>query len=191
MLCWPTPRRGRRRSRPDPIRDRSRLDRDTSGVLLVAATRAALQALQAQFKRGRWTKLYQALAYGHLTPAEAMIEAPLARDPQQRQRIAVARRGRAHALTRYRVTEYLQGACLAEICPAHRAHASDPRAPGLHRPPHRGDGYTATAQAIAAPRQMLHAWQLSFDHPTRRTADLPREIPEEHGRLIATLRGRA
>ncbi len=92
-----------------------RLDRDTSGLLLVALTRATQAALQAQFKARTVDKIYQALVYGHLSPPEAMIEAPLARDPQQRQRMAVVGESGRPALTRYRASEYYQGATLAEV----------------------------------------------------------------------------
>lgn len=170
-----------------------RLDRDTSGVLLVAATRAAQQALQAQFKARTVDKLYQALAYGHLTPAEAMIEAPLARDPQQRQRMAVTREGGRVAFTRYRVTEYFQGACLAEVALlTGRTHQIRVHLASIDHPIVGDRVYGPRRQAIAAPRQMLHAWRLSFDHPTRHERlTFTAEIPEDMARLIATLRARA
>jgi 23S rRNA pseudouridine1911/1915/1917 synthase len=167
-----------------------RLDRDTSGLIIVAANRAAQQALQAQFKGRTVEKVYQALAYGHLAPAEARIEAPLARDPQQRQRMAVAREGGRMAITHYRVAEYLRGACLAEVALlTGRTHQIRVHLSSIGHPIVGDRIYGPRRQAIPAPRQMLHAWRLSFDPPTRHERlTFTAEIPSDMARLIARLR---
>jgi 23S rRNA pseudouridine1911/1915/1917 synthase len=84
-----------------------RLDKETSGLIIVAKNDAARQHLQWQFKRREVKKVYLALVEGHLEPARGLIEAPIGRDPRRRKRMAVvkAEEGR-EAHTRYRVVEY-------------------------------------------------------------------------------------
>jgi 23S rRNA pseudouridine1911/1915/1917 synthase len=170
-----------------------RLDRDTSGLLLVALTRATQAALQAQFKARTVDKIYQALVYGHLSPPEAMIEAPLARDPQQRQRMAGVGESGRPALTRYRASEYYQGATLAEVTLlTGRTHQIRVHMASIGYPVVGDRVYGPRRQAIAAPRQMLHAWRLSFDHPTRgERLTFTAEIPEDMARVLARLRAAA
>ncbi len=91
-----------------------RLDRDTSGLLVVAANPAALRALQRDFARRDVEKHYLALAYGVVAPLEAAIEAPIGRDPANRLRMAVVEGGR-FARTEYRVLEHLPGATLLDV----------------------------------------------------------------------------
>jgi 23S rRNA pseudouridine1911/1915/1917 synthase len=86
-----------------------RLDKDTSGLILVAKNDAAHRALQAQFKSRIVQKTYVALAHGWLRPEQGEIDAPIGRDPHHRQRMAVVplSRGRA-AVTRYEIRQHLE-----------------------------------------------------------------------------------
>ena len=170
-----------------------RLDRDTSGLLLVALNRATQAALQAQFKARTVDKTYQALVYGHLSPPEALIDAPLARDPRQRQRMAVVREGGRAALTRYRATEYLKAATLAEIILlTGRTHQIRVHMASIGYPVVGDRVYGPRRRSIPAPRQMLHAWRLSFDHPSRGerltcVAELPADMAAVLARLQAEM----
>jgi 23S rRNA pseudouridine1911/1915/1917 synthase len=85
-----------------------RLDKDTSGLIIVAKNDAARQHLQQQFKRREVKKVYLALVEGHLEPAQGLIEAPIGRDPRRRKRMAVVRaeEGGREARTKYQVMEY-------------------------------------------------------------------------------------
>ena len=78
-----------------------RLDKDTSGVILVAKNDAAHRALQAQFKARTVRKTYWALVYGLLSPTQGEIVAPIGRDPRDRKRMAVVQSGGRPAATRY------------------------------------------------------------------------------------------
>ena len=133
-----------------------RLDKDTSGLILVAKNDAAHRALQAQFKARTVHKTYLALVHGWLRPERGAergeINAPIGRDPRNRQRMAVVSlsQGRA-AVTQYEVRQYLEqvmgnsrgsGASdarytLVGLPPAHRPHAPDSGAPGPHPSPDR------------------------------------------------------
>jgi 23S rRNA pseudouridine1911/1915/1917 synthase len=85
-----------------------RLDKDTSGLIIVAKNDAARQHLQQQFKRREVKKVYLALVEGHLEPAQGLIEAPIGRDPRRRKRMAVVRAGEGgrEARTKYQVMGY-------------------------------------------------------------------------------------
>jgi 23S rRNA pseudouridine1911/1915/1917 synthase len=117
-----------------------RLDKETSGVLLIAKHEQAYHFLQAQFKARTVRKVYDALVIGH-PPPEGLIEAPIARDPRHRQRMAVVPTGRP-ARTRYRVVHTYEGRwgryALLEVYPETGRDPSDPRAPGLCRLPGGG-----------------------------------------------------
>lgn len=85
-----------------------RLDKETSGLIIVAKNDAARQHLQRQFKRREVKKVYLALVEGHLKPERGLIEAPIGRDPRRRKRMAVMKveKGGREAQTKYRVVEY-------------------------------------------------------------------------------------
>ena len=88
-----------------------RLDKDTSGLILVAKNDRTHRALQVQFCERQVQKTYWALVYGRVTPPRGEVDAPIGRDPRQRKRMAVVpvRRGR-QSLTRYEVLGYYGGA---------------------------------------------------------------------------------
>ena len=91
-----------------------RLDKDTSGLMIVAKNNSAQQFLIQQFKDRSVTKGYLVLVKGKLTPIHGTIEAPIGRDPANRKRMAIVTEGR-HARTRYQVKEYLDNCTLLEI----------------------------------------------------------------------------
>ena len=91
-----------------------RLDLDTSGLMVVAKTQPAHQSLTEQLKNRRFRKEYLAVAVGMVTPESGTIDAPIARDPRQRQRMAVDAGGRA-ARTHYETLEELQGHTLLNL----------------------------------------------------------------------------
>ncbi len=178
-----------------------RLDRDTSGVLLVARSAGALEALARQFRERRVEKRYLAVVRGHLRPDAGRIDQPIGRHPHERKRMSVrSRRGRA-AITRWEVVERFAATTLVRLAPetgrthqlrVHLAAAGHPivgdKVYGGRRSGH------LPAPAGEFPRQALHAEELSFDHPAdgrRLTVRAP--LPDDLAVLVATLRatGRA
>ena len=95
-----------------------RLDKDTSGVMLVAKNSAAQLNLINQFKNHSVVKAYLVLVKGHLTPEDGIIEAPIGRDPRNRKRMAVVGEGRgSEARTQYHVVKYIDNYTLLEVRP--------------------------------------------------------------------------
>lgn len=168
-----------------------RLDRDTSGVLLVARTHAALEGLARQFRERTLHKRYLAVVHGRLEPRAGMIDRPVGRHPRERKRMSVhSRRGRA-ARTRWEVVERLAGATLVRLFPeTGRTHQIRVHLAALGHPV-VGDRLYSTRRStgIAAPRQALHAEQIEFAHP--RTGDamvVGAPLPPDLENLLVRLR---
>lgn len=165
-----------------------RIDRETSGLLLVALNVTVVRALQKQFKRREVEKRYLALVWGHLEPERAAIESPIARDPRDRKRMAVRPDGR-YARTEYRVLQLLRDSTLAEVdLLTGRTHQIRVHMAAIGHPVLGDGGYGRGASTDMAPRQMLHATELGFRHPRsgealRFHSDPPRDFQEVLERL--------
>jgi 23S rRNA pseudouridine1911/1915/1917 synthase len=141
-----------------------RLDRDTSGVILVAKHDRAHDALARQLKDRTVEKTYRALVEGTPAPAAGVIEAPIGRDPRRRQRMAVVEGGR-EAVTRYRVIERFNGASLLEVLPkTGRTHQIRVHLAAIGHPIVGDRVYGARSRIVE--RQFLHALRIVFDHPS-------------------------
>ena len=146
-----------------------RLDKETSGCLVVAKTDAAHRDLSMQFAEREVEKIYLALVAGKLRKQSGVIEEKIGRHPVHRQRMSVrSARGRA-AKTEYRVVDSGATASLIE-CRLHSGRTHQIRV-HLHHLGHPvlGDKVyaprLATPKAVGIPRQMLHAWKIGFRHP--------------------------
>ena len=178
---------------PDPQRAGivHRLDRDTSGVMVVVTTDRALRALQRQFRRRETRKEYLALVYGRVAPPEAAIEAPIGRDPLQRQRMAVLPAGR-YARSEYRLLEPLPGASLlAVLLLTGRTHQIRVHLASIGHPVVGDRVYGPRRGAISAPRQCLHAWRLTLAHPiSGQPLTFEAPLPADLEAVLARLRAR-
>ncbi|MBI2887833.1 MAG: RluA family pseudouridine synthase [Chloroflexi bacterium] len=158
-----------------------RLDKDTSGLMVVAKHAAAHEALSRQLQERSVTKVYLALVVGRLVPERGAIEAPIGRDPRRRQRMAVVERGRA-ARTDYQVEAYLEGYTLLRVMPqTGRTHQIRVHLAAIGHPV-VGDRVYGHASALC-PRQFLHAHVLGFRHPgdgryVEFTAALPEDLQQ-------------
>jgi len=140
-----------------------RLDKETSGCLVVAKTDAAHQDLARQFAERSVTKIYLALVSGKLRRPQGTIEAAIGRHPVQRKKMQVdVRRGRT-AKTGYRVLQSSGAISLVE-CLLHSGRTHQIRV-HLHHLGHPVIGDALYGKKGGAPRQMLHAWKLGFVHP--------------------------
>jgi len=142
-----------------------RLDKDTSGLLLVAKRDAAHQALSAQLKAREMCKLYAALAQGGFSRDAERIQAPIARDPRDRKRMAVVAGGRP-AITEYRVAGRVgEHSLLCAHLVTGRTHQIRVHLRGAGHPI-LGDPLYGGKRAAEASRLMLHAYKLAFTQPT-------------------------
>jgi 23S rRNA pseudouridine1911/1915/1917 synthase len=168
-----------------------RLDRDTSGLLMVARTDEAQLALQAQLKARRIHKRYLALVAGSVAAQAGRIEAPIGRDPRDRLRMAVVPGGR-ESVTLYRVRERFPGWTLLEVdLVTGRTHQIRVHLASIGHPV-AGDPLYATGAARRGPdgldRLFLHAWKLELASPSgdgliRAEAPVPEELAAVLDRL--------
>jgi 23S rRNA pseudouridine1911/1915/1917 synthase len=165
-----------------------RLDKETSGCLVVARHDAAHLKLSEQFANRQVTKIYQAIVCGRMARAEGEIDAAIARHPAQRQRMAVARTGGREARTSYRVLEQWPDAARVEMSlhtgrthqiRVHLEHLGCPVLGDLVYG-RRQNARLKEATGYVAPRQLLHAAKLALIHPrTQRRMTFNAPLPAD------------
>jgi 23S rRNA pseudouridine1911/1915/1917 synthase len=142
-----------------------RLDKDTSGALLIAKHDKAHQMLSAQFKARTLCKVYAALAVGRFAVPQGRVDAPIARDGKDRKRMAVVAGGRP-AATLYRVAmQWPQAALLKLRLVTGRTHQIRVHMRHLGHPLAGDAIYGDRRAAPTVPRLMLHARSITFTHP--------------------------
>jgi 23S rRNA pseudouridine1911/1915/1917 synthase len=172
-----------------------RLDRDTSGLLMVARSDVAQASLQAQLKARRVKKTYLALVMGTVAAAVGRIEAAIGRDPGRRTRMAVTADGRP-STTGYRVRERFAGWTLLELdLVTGRTHQIRVHLEAIGHPV-AGDPVYGTGTSRRGPdglsRLFLHAWRLELTSPsTGRLIRAESPLPAELEGVLASLRVRA
>jgi 23S rRNA pseudouridine1911/1915/1917 synthase len=174
-----------------------RIDKDTSGLLVVAKTDVAHEGLAAQFARHSIDRRYLAIVAGVPVPAAGTIDAPLARSSANRKKIAIVKDGRGkRAVTRYRIMQPLKGSalveCRLETGRTHqvRVHMASIGHPLLGDPVYGGSqaAHRELLKRMNFHRQALHAAELGFIHPVSKAnlsfkSALPSDIQELFGAL--------
>ena len=172
-----------------------RLDKDTSGLLVVAKTISAQIDLVRQLQARSVTREYAAIVHGALT-REGVVEAPIGRHPVHRTRMAVVARGKP-AKTYYFPVEHGDGwarmRCRLDTGRTHqiRVHLNSIGHPLIGDPVYGASQRKATlpAQALAFPRQALHAARLALIHPgTRENLSWESALPADMTRLVELLK---
>jgi 23S rRNA pseudouridine1911/1915/1917 synthase len=179
-----------------------RLDRDTSGLIVVAKTEAAHENLADQFRAREVFKSYVALVHGRMEQESGRIDQPLARDPSNRTRMAVRQGGRP-ALSLYSVRRRFDRFTLVDVeIKTGRTHQIRVHLQWLKHPvvgdAVYGDGRDKTVMDVrlrsligSLRRQFLHAEQLSFRHPrTGERVSFRAPLPDELASLLEELEAR-
>ncbi len=176
-----------------------RLDKNTSGLIVVAKNDLAHQALSKQFSDRTLSRIYHALIWGVPVLLAGEIDAPIARHPRDRKKMAVLSKGKP-ALTKFRVLETFEHASLIECKLATgrthqiRVHLSYLKHPVIGDPVY-GKKKSPTKDKMlttlyAFPRQALHAIDLRFKHPrTGKSMRFKSELPKDMKQLLRYLEG--
>jgi 23S rRNA pseudouridine1911/1915/1917 synthase len=164
-----------------------RLDKETSGLLVVAKTEEAMQDLVRQLQARTVKRTYLAIARGAV-PGEGTVDAPIGRHPAQRTRMAVVPGGKP-AVTHYRVRERFGAHALVECdLETGRTHQIRVHLASIGHPL-EGDPVYGARGARRLPRQALHAWKLAFVHPrTGRPVRFTAPPPADFEALVDELR---
>jgi 23S rRNA pseudouridine1911/1915/1917 synthase len=174
-----------------------RIDKDTSGLLVVAKTDRAHEGLAAQFAKHSIDRRYRAVTSGIPIPVAGTVDAPLARSSANRQKMAIAAEGRGkRAVTRYRVIEPLNEAalveCRLETGRTHqvRVHMASIGHPLVGDPTYGGTrkAHRELLKSLNFSRQALHAAELGFTHPvTGEPLSFKSDIPSDMQELLSAL----
>jgi len=164
-----------------------RLDKDTSGLMVVAKNDMAQAHLSHQIKKRTMKKAYITLVVGNLTPKHGAIEAPIGRDPRDRKRMAVVENGK-DARTQYNVIRYINGHTLLEaILETGRTHQIRVHFSAIGYPVFGDPVYGKKSPILG--RQFLHAYRLGFILPSTGdyvefTSNLPQELDQVLNHLV-------
>lgn len=174
-----------------------RIDKETSGCLIVAKTPEVFSSLQRQFKERIVKKVYLALVHGKVVPEDGEIRAPVGRLPWNRERFGILPGGK-EAVTRYHVIrswnvahgKQSEDLSLVELYPeTGRTHQIRVHLKYIQHPIVGDYQYagrkTARADRTWAPRVMLHAWKLSFQDPqTQKDLAIQAPVPDDMNSII-------
>lgn len=161
-----------------------RIDKETSGILLIAKTPVALAELQRQFKERVVKKTYLALVHGMLVPEEGEIRAPIGRLPWNPERFGIVPEGK-EAVTTYKVLRSWDDKSFVELYPqTGRTHQIRVHLKYINHPIVGDYVYagrkTARDDRKWAHRMMLHAWKLTVIHPqTQKSLEIVSPIPDD------------
>lgn len=169
-----------------------RLDKNTSGLLIIARNQESYRALVEDFKNRRIKRMYMALVYGKFSLKDGTINAPIGRHPVDRKRMAVVYENSKEAITDYKVVEEFKDYSLLEIhLQTGRTHQIRVHMAYLKHPI-VGDGiYSGRKNEFKIHNQLLHAKSLGFYHPrTKEYMEIESDLPEEFSNIVELLRRR-
>jgi len=157
-----------------------RLDKDTSGIILVAKNMVAQANLSEQFKSHSILKKYIALVHGHLAPEQGVIEAPIGRDTRNRKKMAIADEARGRdARTHYQVIKYIGKYTLLEVTTeTGRTHQIRVHLTAIGYPVVGDETYGIKSKILS--RQFLHATRIGFSLPSNgQYMEIESPLPED------------
>ncbi len=165
-----------------------RIDKDTSGLLVVAKTKVALLALQAMIKKRSLKREYLAIVEGVIGHEKGTVDAPIGRNPKKRQQMSVVAQGKA-AITHFEVLErFAEHTLVRCTLESGRTHQIRVHMQYIGHPVF-GDPLYGYRKHILTTGQTLHAQRLTFEHPmTHETLSLEAALPEEFESVLTELR---
>lgn len=170
-----------------------RLDKNTSGVILVAKTKEALRFFQQQFKKREVNKVYEALVWGEVLDKEAVIDAPLARNSKSGDKFCISPEGRGReAITEYKVISYFKQGhdrfTLLEVRPkTGRTHQIRVHLASLCHPVVGDSLYSSNKEKLGLSRHFLHAKMLELVLPSKKIVKFKSKLPKELAIVIKNL----
>ncbi|MBE6757370.1 MAG: RluA family pseudouridine synthase [Ruminococcaceae bacterium] len=156
-----------------------RIDKDTSGLLIVAKNDNAHQGLAAQIKEHSFTRIYEAMIVGHLTDSQGTVDAPIGRHPVDRKKMAITPKNSKSAVTHYRVLAEYSGYSHVQLkLETGRTHQIRVHMASLGHPVAGDTVYGSKKDPHNLNGQCLHAKDIGFIHPVTGkelyfTSDLP------------------
>ena len=168
-----------------------RLDKGTSGLLVVARSRLAYESLVAQLATRQVERVYAAVVWGRFEVASGVVDAPIGRSGSSPTRMAVASAGR-EARTRYDVVEAFTDPVPASLVECRletgRTHQIRVHLAAIGHPVVGDDAYGGARSSLPAPRPLLHARRLAFDHPgTGERMAFESPLPDDFVEVVAGL----
>ena len=175
-----------------------RLDKETSGVMVIAKSDQAHRVLASQFKQHSITRVYEALVWGSIKKAEGVIELAIGRDVKERKKFSAHTTRPKPSATAYRVAERIAKLAtrVAVFPKTGRTHQIRVHLASLGHPvlgdPTYGGGKVKVVHEVVLPRVMLHARTLGFRHPMdRRPLEFTTPLPSDMVEVMEQLRRRA
>lgn len=169
-----------------------RIDKDTSGLLMVAKNDFTHRSLAEQLERHSIARAYHAIVYHNLQEEEGTVDAPIGRDTKDRLKMAVVRDGGRRAVTHYRVMQRFGNFTYLEArLETGRTHQIRVHMAHIHHPLLGDSVYGPKKQLLGAKSQMLHAKILGFVHPrTNEYLEFEAELPPEFQETLKKLEAR-
>lgn len=169
-----------------------RLDKDTSGLLIVAKNDKAHKILSEQLKVRNMKRIYMALVYGVLDVEEATINAPIGRHPVDRKRMTVIYKNSKEAITHYQILErFIEYSLIEASLQTGRTHQIRVHMAYIKHPIVGDPVYSNRKNEFGINTQLLHAKRLGFFHPrTGEYMEFEAEPPEDFKKVIELLRKR-
>ena len=156
-----------------------RLDKDTSGLIIIAKNDEAHLGLTEMFKEKTIDKTYVCICKGNFKDHEGRVENLIGRNPKDRKKMAVVEKNGKKAISNYRVVEQVEGFSLVEVgIETGRTHQIRVHMKSLNHPILGDEVYGSPSKRVK--RQMLHAYKLEFNHPiTGKEIKVVGDIPED------------
>lgn len=166
-----------------------RLDKDTSGLLVVAKNDISHRSLSASFKNRDIKRVYRALVHGRVKFDSGTIDAPIGRHPVHRKKMAVTERNSKAAVTHYTVINRYKDFTLLELSlESGRTHQIRVHMSYIHNPVVGDPVYSSNKNKFGLEKQMLHAYKIGFNHPkTGEYLEFVQDVPEYFKEILNRL----